>query len=243
MIPLDFAIAAGVVFSAMVIRGFTGFGGALLMVPLLGLIWEIRLVIVVVAVIEMIAGSMLAFMGRKSVDRATLIPILIWSIIGLAGGSLLLATLPIAWIARILGVVTIFIGIVSLTKRIAVPVRPGRSRGVLTSVVGLVAGVLHGLLGTSGPVIVPYLQRTLPAPQQMRSTLLAYFIVLEVLRLGGYVQLGIASIEAFERGLLLAPVAIVGSLIGSRLHVQVSDEVFRVAVSVLLIVSGMLLLT
>jgi uncharacterized membrane protein YfcA len=155
MIPLDFVIAAVIVFSAMVVRGFTGFGGALLMVPLLGLIWEIRLVIVVVAVIQTITGFMLAVMSRRSVDRATLIPVLIWSIVGLAGGSLLLANLPLAWIARILGVITIVIGVVSLSKRIVVPVQPGRSRGVLTSIVGLIAGVLHGLVGTSGPVIIP----------------------------------------------------------------------------------------
>ncbi len=243
MIPLEFVIAAVVVFGAMVIRGFTGFGGALLMVPLLGLIWEIRMVIVVVAVIQTITGSMLAVMSRRAVDRATLIPVLLWSIIGLAGGSLLLANLPVHWIARILGVITIVIGVVSLSKRIVVPVRPGRSRGVLTSIVGLVAGVLHGLIGTSGPVVVPYFQRALPAPQQMRSTLLSYFIVLEVLRMGGYIQLGVASIEAFQRGLILVPVAIAGSLVGSRLHVQVSDEVFRVTVAVLLIVSGALLLS
>lgn len=243
MIPLDFVIAGCIVLSAMVIRGFTGFGGALLMVPLLALVWDIRLVIVIVAVIQLITGSMLAFMGRKAVNRAKLIPVLAWSIAGLAGGSLLLANLPVAWIARILGVVTIVIGVVSLTRRVAVPVQAGRSGGVLTPVAGLIAGTLHGLVGTSGPVVVPYFQRALPTPQQMRSTLLAYFIVLEYVRMGSYIQLGVASVDAFRRGLILVPVAIIGSLVGSRLHMQVSDEVFRVAVSVLLIISGALLLT
>lgn len=242
MIPLDFLLAAGIVFSAMVVRGFTGFGGALLMVPLLGLIWDIRLVIVVVAVVQTVTSVMLVVMSRHSVDRRTLLPVLIWSVVGLVGGSLLLASLPVAWIARILGVVTILIGAVSLLRPVVATVR-GRSRGIVTSAVGLVAGVLHGLIGTSGPVIVPYLQRALPAPAQLRSTLLAYFLVLELLRMAGYLQLGIASADALRRGAILVPIAIVGSFVGSRLQVQVSDEVFRVAVSVVLILSGMLLLT
>lgn len=242
MIPLDFLLAGGIVFSAMVVRGFTGFGGALLMVPLLGLIWDIRLVIVTVAVVQTVTSVMLVVMSRHSVDRRTLVPVLVWSVVGLAGGSLLLASLPVTWITRILGVVTILIGAVSLLRPVVATAR-GRSRGIVTSAVGLIAGVLHGLIGTSGPVIVPYLQRVLPAPAQLRSTLLAYFLVLELLRLAGYLQLGIASTDALRRGAILVPIAIVGSFVGSRLQMQVSDEVFRVTVSVVLIVSGALLLT
>lgn len=242
MIPIDFIIAAFIVFSAMVVRGFTGFGGALLMVPLLGLIWDIRLVIVTVAVVQTVTSVMLVAMSRRSIDRGTLVPVLVWSVAGLVGGSLLLASLPVAWIARILGVFTILIGVVSLLRPVVATTR-GRSRGIVTSVVGLVAGVLHGLIGTSGPVIVPYLQRVLPAPAQLRSTMLAYFLVLEVLRMAGYLQLGLASSAALQRGAVLVPIAIVGSFVGSRLQVQVSDEVFRIAVSVVLILSGLLLLT
>lgn len=241
--PIDLLIAAGIVFGAMVVRGFTGFGGALLMVPLLGLVWDIRLAIVVVTLIQLVTGTMLVVMSRRSVARPTLVPVLVWSVVGLAGGSLLLANLPVQWIARILGVVTIVIGLVTLARRVNVPTTPGRSAAVLTSMVGLVAGTLHGLIGTSGPVVVPYLQRVLPVPAQMRSTLLTYFLVLDVLRTGGYLQLGLISGDAVRRGALLIPVAVVGSVMGSRMHVQVSDEVFRVAVSVLLILSGTLLLT
>jgi len=241
--PIDLLLAVLIVFGAMVVRGFAGFGGALLMVPLLGLVWDIRLAIVVVAFIQSVTGLMLVVMSRRSIDRPTLVPVLIWSIVGLAAGSLLLANLPVEWIARILGVITIIIGIVTLARRIAVVQDPGRSRGLLTSAVGLTGGVLHGLIGTSGPVIVPYLQRVLPSPAGMRSTLLAYFLVLDGLRIGGYLQLGLLSVEALQRSALLVPLAILGSVIGSRIQLNVSDEVFRVAVSVLLILAGVLLLT
>jgi uncharacterized protein len=241
--PVDLVLAALIVFGAMVVRGFAGFGGALLMVPLLGLVWDIRLAIVAVAIIQTVSGLMLAVMSRKAIDRPTLVPVLIWSIVGLAAGSLLLASLPVEWIARILGVITIIIGIITLARRIVVVQEPGRSRGLLISGVGLTGGVLHGLIGTSGPVIVPYLQRVLPSPAGMRSTLLAYFLVLDGLRIGGYLQLGLVSADTLQRSALLVPVAILGSVIGSRMHVKVSGDVFRIAVAVLLILAGVLLLT
>lgn len=240
--PVDFLLAALIVFGALLVRGFTGFGGALLMVPLLGLVWDIRQAIVIVALIQVVTGAMLVVMGRRSVDRPTLVPVLVWSIAGLAGGSLLLANLPVDWIARILGVVTIGIGGITLLRRVSITRTPGRSHRIVTSAVGLTSGILHGLVGTSGPVVVPYLQRVLPSPAQMRSTLLSYFLVLDVLRTGGYVQLGLVSLDLLQRGALLIPLAIVGSLLGSRMHVQVSDEVFRVAVALLLMLSGVLLL-
>ena len=241
--PVDLLLAALIVFGAMVVRGFAGFGGALLMVPLLGLVWDIRLALVLVGLIQLVTGTMLVVMSRKSVDRPTLLPVLIWSVVGLAAGSLLLARLPVDWIARILGVATIVIGAITLARKVVVAQDPGRSKGLLTSGVGLTGGVMHGLIGTSGPIIVPYLQRVLPSPAGMRSTLLAYFLVLDLLRIGGYLQLGLVSMEALERSLLLIPLAVLGSIIGSRIQVNVSDEVFRIAVSSLLIVSGVLLLT
>ena len=240
---MEIFLAALIVFGAMVVRGFAGFGGALLMVPLLGLVWDIRLAIVVVAFIQVLTGAMLAVMGRRAIDRPTLVPVLLWSVAGLAAGSLLLASLPVEWIARILGVVTIVIGGVSLLRRVSLAQTPGRASIAVTSGVGLTAGLLHGLIGTSGPVVVPFFQRVLIVPVRMRSTLLAYFLVLDVLRIGGYVQLDLVSGSALQRAALLVPVAVVGSVIGSRIHVQVSDDVFRVSVAVLLIVSGVLLLT
>ncbi len=243
MIPLDLALATAIVFGAMVVRGFTGFGGALLMVPLLGLVWDIRLAVVIVALVQIVTGMMLVTMGRRSVNWAILLPIVLWSSAGLVIGSLLLAKLPVEWIARILGVTTIIIGVITLAKRIVIVQRSGRSKNIVNGAVGLSVGVLHGLIGTSGPVIVPYLQRVLPSPAQMRSTLLALFFILDVLRIGSYFQLGVISNVALHRSAVLVPVAIAGSLIGSRLHFKVSDEVFRVAVASLLIVSGALLLT
>lgn len=235
-------LAGAIVFVAMVVRGFTGFGGALLMVPLLGLVWDVRLAIVVVACIQLTTGAMLVTMSRKSVNRQVLGPVVVVGIIGLAAGSYLLARLPVEWIARIVGIVSIVLGLISLIRRVAIAQTAAKPPRVVTAGIGLTAGLLHGLVGTSGPVMVPYLQRVLPSPAAMRATLLAYFFLLDILRVGGYLQLGIIDGAVARWSLLLIPVAVIGSIVGARIHVQVSDNVFRIAVASLLIVAGALLL-
>ncbi|MEZ4520355.1 MAG: hypothetical protein R3A46_01750 [Thermomicrobiales bacterium] len=98
------------------------------------------------------------------------------------------------------------------------------------------------MVGTSGPVIVPYLQRILAGSASLRSTLLTYFLALDIVRLASYVPLGIAGRTAVLPSVYLLPFAVVASLARGRLQIQVSETLFRVAVAALLILAGALLL-
>lgn len=238
----ELLLAGLIVFLATFVRGFTGFGGALIMVPLLALIWDIRGVIVLVGLLQAVTGGLLIRISRKLIDRARLARLLVGSVLGLALGTLLLASLPVIWIARILGVFTLVIGAWTMLRIRGVRRPTSEPRRMVSAVVSLVAGLLHGLVGTSGPVIVPYLQRVLPSPGQFRATLLAYFFLLDVLRLAGYLPLGLITGEALWRGTLLLPIGLAGSVLGGRLHVRVRPQLFQLIVAALLCASGALLI-
>ena len=238
---IEVAMAILIVSFAMFVRGFTGFGGALLTVPLLSLIWDVQMAIVVVAAIQVVTGGTLAIISRQSIARIELTRVLIPSFAGLAVGAVLLSSLPIDWISRALGIFAVAVGLHMLLRaRRLVPVRdtgPATMTGV-----GLAAGLLQGMVGTGGPVIVPYLQRVLRSAASLRSTLLTYFLVLDILRLGSYVPLGIAGRDAIAPSIYLLPFAVVASLAGGRLQIQVSDVIFRVSVALLMVLAGGLLL-
>jgi hypothetical protein len=241
-VPTELLLAGTIVFLATFVRGFTGFGGALIMVPLLALVWDIRAVIVIVGLLQTITGVQLVRASRKLVDRPRLSRLLAGSLIGLAAGTLLLAILPVIWIARILGVFTIAVGgriVLELRGVRPESIEPSR---VATVGVSLLAGTLHGLIGTSGPVIVPYLHRIMPSAGALRATLLAYFCALDVLRLIGYAPLGLISAEILWLSAVLLPAGVVGSLLGCRLHLRVRPQLFQLAVGALLCASGALLI-
>lgn len=237
----EIALAIAIVSFAMFVRGFTGFGGALLTVPLLSLIWDVQQAIVVVAAMQVVTGGTLAVISRREIERRELVRVLVPSFVGLAAGALLLSSLPVSWVARALGVFSVLAGLSVLIQARKVLIVSEASRAA-TGGAGLVAGVLQGMVGTGGPVIVPYLQRTLSGAAALRSTLLAYFLALDVVRLAGYVPLGIAGRGALGPSLYLLPFAVAASLAGGRLQLQVSETVFRVVVAVLLILAGLLLL-
>ncbi|HLT20981.1 MAG TPA: sulfite exporter TauE/SafE family protein [Thermomicrobiales bacterium] len=237
----DVALAIAIVSFAMFVRGFTGFGGALLTVPLLSLLWDVQLAIVVVAAMQVVTGGTLAVTSRRTVARAELVRVLVPSFAGLAAGALLLSELPVEWVAAALGVFSIVAGMNVIVKlRRVVEVRP--ASGAATGAAGLLAGLLQGMVGTGGPVIVPYIQRILPTAAAMRATLLAYFLALDVVRLASYVPLGVAGRDAVAPVLYLLPFGVVASLAGGRLQIQVSETLFRGVVGALLVLAGAMLL-
>lgn len=226
----------------MLVRGFTGFGGALLTIPLLTLFLDVRLAIVSVAFIQILTGGVLTAFVRQAVDRSLLAPLLIWSLAGLAGGTILLTYLPVGWITRSLGAFAIFAGAAMVIRpNLRMNSGAGSDQRVRATV-GSLSGLMQGLIGTGGPIIVPYFFQQIKTARAMRATLLAYFLVLDVLRMSGYLAFGVASQEAIAVGVLLLPAALLGSFAGSHLQVTVSERAFRLGVAFVLIGSGILLL-
>lgn len=238
----DLLFAVLVVAAAMFVRGFTGFGGALLTVPFLSLIWGVEDAVVVVAVLQAVSGAILARRSRLDIAWRELRLVGVWSLIGLAVGTLALATVPVRWIAIALGIFSLGVGLRLAIQRQRTLVVP-RPSTALTAGAGSLAGLLHGMVGTGGPVIVPFLHRLLPNSAALRSTLLMYFLGLDLIRLAGYGAFGIADLSDISRSLILIPIAIGFGLLGGRLHVEVSERIFRLTIAALLILAGLLLLT
>lgn len=236
----DLLLASLVVSLAMFVRGFTGFGGALLTVPFLGLIWGVDEAIVVVAVLQLVSGMILTAISRRQVAVRTLRVTVLWSLGGLAVGTLLLVAAPLRLIAIALGCFSILAGLAMLRRR-NLALEPDAGNWLVTAGAGSFAGIFHGMVGTGGPLIVPYLQRRLQAVE-LRSTLLAYFLILDLLRMAGYLTLGIAESSAILKGLMLLPVAIMTGWLGGRAQLGVSEAHFRIVVAILLIIAGLALL-
>ncbi|MEZ4520354.1 MAG: sulfite exporter TauE/SafE family protein [Thermomicrobiales bacterium] len=112
----EVALAILIVSFAMFVRGFTGFGGALLTVPLLSLIWDVQQAIVVVAAMQLVTGATLAVISRDSIARPELTRVLIPSFVGLAAGAVLLSSLPLLWVTRSLGVFSVAAGMHMLVQ-------------------------------------------------------------------------------------------------------------------------------
>ena len=238
-----FWLAALIVFGAMVVRGITGFGAALVLVPLLSLLWNLRQVVLIAAFVQVITGVPLTVVARREVARRVFVVLLAGSLIGLPLGATLLAMLPLATLRRALGLLTLVFGLSRLlpaSRQVALS--PGRAVGALGVPAGWVSGLLAGAIGTGGPPVVAYLHYRLPDPLARRATLLAYFMVIDIVRLVGYLRLGIGGAATLWTALALVPFALLGSVAGSHIHSRAAARTVALCVAWLLVATGVLLL-
>jgi uncharacterized protein len=108
--------------------------------------------------------------------------------------------------------------------------------------VGLLSGLLSGLFGTGGPPLIFYYQLAGTQKAAFRAQLMAIFLVVSAVRIPSYVVSGLITWPRLWSSLALMPAAILGAVLGHRLHVRLSELAFRRLVSVGLILIGLTLL-
>lgn len=103
---------------------------------------------------------------------------------------------------------------------------------------GMVAGFTTFISHAGGPPAAVYLlSRGLNKTQYQASTVLLFW-VLNILKFVPYAYLGMFTVQTFTANLLLAPFAVIGTVLGVRAHHMVPEKLFFNLTYVLLLVTG-----
>ena len=103
------------------------------------------------------------------------------------------------------------------------------------------AGVTHGLFASGGPLLVYSLSGVALDKARFRATLICVWLTLNSLLTLIFAIDG-SLLPALPRIAAFLPVAISGVSLGEWLHHRISEQRFRVAVFLLLLVTGIALL-
>jgi hypothetical protein len=113
--------------------------------------------------------------------------------------------------------------------------RPGPWQG---TAVGSIAGFTSTLSHGAGPVVTMYLlPQKLPKGTYVATTVL-YFWLNNLLKLPGYLALGLVSGRSLHASALLVPAVVVGAVLGLALHRRVPQKRFNLVIYVLLALAG-----
>lgn len=233
--PTTLAIALALVFGASVVRGLTGFGLAIILVPLLGLIVAPAEAVVISILLQLLAGPI----GLKRIledgERETAIPISIAAMLATAPGVWLLSITPpdVARLAIALLALAAFGMMFVPAKDGAIP---GRKESVAT---GIAAGLLTGFASMPGPPVVPfYLRRKLPPHVARASMLMVFFATAIAGTVAGF-ALGIATLHLLWLSILFYPALYIGTKWGELAFGKVSEPLWRTLVGLILGVAGL----
>ena len=217
---IAFALAAAL--GSAFVRGLTGFGMAILLVPVLALaLPPVEAVVLTNALSLMIGATEIRTLVRDAERTA-------WVI-----GAAVVVTTPLGLYALSLtgkDVARLVIALIALSAFVAI-LLPRRGEGVpgklATGSIGVLSGLMTGYAGMPGPPVVPYYAgRTLPRPT-IKASMQLIFTIAASAGLASATWLGILRWELLAFALAMLPMIIAGNRLGARVSGRVSDPVWR----------------
>jgi len=235
LIPTDvstgaaFAIAI-IAFVSGLARGFSGFGSALIFMPLASSMAAPRLVAAVLLIIDFIAAAPLAPNAWKHADRKATAVMVSGALVGVPLGTWFLSRLdPVTTRWIISGFVFTLLLLLLSGWRYR-----GRDHAAISIGVGGLSGFCSGLAQTGGPPIVAYwLGRPLPSAIA-RANILLFFAASDFFSVVSYSLTGLVTSEAIRFSLVIGPVYAVGVMLGAKLFGRASEALFRAICYVLI---------
>jgi uncharacterized protein len=241
LIPAEVSINAAIAICAIAFisgtaRGFSGFGSALIFMPLASSMAAPRLVAALLLMIDFVAALPLAPNAWKHADRKATAVIVLGALIGVPLGTYFLSRLdPITTRWIISGFVFALLLLLLSGWRYR-----GKDHAALSIGIGGLSGFCSGLAQTGGPPIVGYwLGRPLP-PLTARANILLFFAASDFFSVVSYALTGLITADAIKFSFLIGPVYAVGVLIGAMLFGRASEALFR-AICYALIASAVII--
>ena len=233
-----FAAAAVTVTAGYLVFAVTGFGAALLTVPMLSHFFALPFVLPLAVLLDVAASLAVGIRFRRDADRRELSWMVPSSLLGAVLGVTLLVTLPRAAGMTALGIFTLAYGMYNLRQ-------PSTFKSVSRAwapVAGLSGGAMGTLLGIGAPPYAIYLSRRLHDKSAMRATLSTMVLFSTGIRLIVFAVAGLVLADRLLAFVLLLPFALAGLWIGNKIHLALSRDKVLAAISVLLIAAGVSLL-
>ena len=236
----QYALVCAVILVAQLVYVLFGFGSGLIAVGALALVFpDLRDVVVILLLVVLPAELGVAAASWRRIRWREGAGLLLGVAPGVVLGSRILRTGSPSLVLTVLGVFLVAVSVVFLLLRDGARVRWPRW---VVPPTGLVSGLLTGLFGTGGPPLIVYWHLAGLDKGGFRANLMAVFVTMTLLRLVSYSVEGLITPERLWSGAAVLPAALLGGWLGQRIHVQVSEPVFRRLVSALLGVVGLMLL-
>jgi uncharacterized membrane protein YfcA len=228
LIPAELSTFAAIAICAIAFvsgtaRGFSGFGSALIFMPLASSIAAPKLVAALLLIIDFVAAAPLLPNAWKQADRKATAVIVAGALIGVPLGTYFLTRLdPVTtrWIISCFVTALLLLLLSGWRYR-------GKEHASISVGVGALSGFCSGLAQTGGPPIVGYwLGRPIPTVIA-RANILLYFGASDFFSGVAYAVSGLINTDAILFSLVVGPVYAVGVWFGASLFGRASEQVFR----------------
>ena len=229
---MTYVLVAAIVALGAAAQAASGFGLALLAVPLLALLLDAKTAVVTTGVVSLGLQLTVALRDHGSIRRSTIVTMTIAALIGMPVGLLILERVDDRTLTIAIGV-TVLAFTLLLARGTPVPA------GTATdAAAGFPSGLISTSTGTSGPPLVIALHAREMTPVRFRATLAAQFLIQGTISVVAFALVGRITTEVGLLALAGVPGLALGWLVGNRVFAKLDHDRFRRVVLAMLALSG-----
>lgn len=215
--------AATVAALSGLVRGFSGFGGAMIYVPLIAAIYDPRIAAVTLLLVDFLSSTPFAVPEVRRCHWREVLPIAIATAASIPLGTLLLIALDpvvLRW-----GIAALVLGLLAVLMS-GFRYR-GEARLPATLGVGFFAGIGAGAAQIAGPPVIIYWLSRGQSASTLRANLMVYFFFCGAVLIVSYAAQGLFTARTIALSLLLGVPYLLGVAIGARTFRGASDRLYR----------------
>jgi hypothetical protein len=215
--------AAVIALISGLVRGFSGFGSALIYMPLISAVYEPRIAAVTLLAIDFVSSTPFTIPEFRRCAWREVLPLAIASAIAVPFGTwalLVINPLALRWGIAVL-VLTLLAVMASGWRYRGEPKLP------LTIGVGLFAGFGGGAVQIAGPAVIIYWLSRGNAALAMRANLMVFFTLIDVMLVVSYAVQGLFTADTLALSLLLGIPFLLALGVGVRMFHGTSDRLYR----------------
>ena len=227
-----------VIFLSNIIQCITGFAGTVLAMPFSIMLVGYATAKPILNVLGLAASIGVLASHYKDVDKREFFKIIVVMGVGIGGGMFISPhiTANPDWIHKILGAVVVFFAIYNAILFFK---KKDKAPNKVLSVLLLVgAGLIHGLFVCGGPLLVTYASGKIKDTRRFRATLSAVWVVLNTIILFADIKDGYFNPQIIPNLTICMALLIVALAVGEKLAKKMSKNVFMIISYFLMFDSG-----
>jgi uncharacterized membrane protein YfcA len=229
-----FLAAAAVTTIAGLMRGYSGFGTAILLAPAFSVLWGPRIGVPIILLMELFVSAQLVPKAIAQADRRVILPLGGAAVIATPIGAFILLTADQDSLRRFIGAFVLVFGLLLMSG--------WRYRGSrplpLNMAIGTTAGFLKGATGISGPPVILYLLAGPEDARKHRANLILFFGIISVISVIPPLLGGLVGWSVLTKLALLLPILLLCVPLGARLFHVVPESWYRRLALGLMITTG-----
>lgn len=234
--PAELAALVGIAFLGSVVFGITGFGAALVTIPLATHLVPLPFALALFVLMDLANAFRIGFENPRHAVRREWTRLVPTIVLGTAAGVTILVRLPREAATLALGIFVIAFALYSLARH---PESQARLASGWAWVAGFAGGVTSTLFGAGGPPYAMYLSHRGLTKEQFRATLGLATLSSISLRATAFLVTGLLlDPEVWLRAAAVVPAGLAGIWAAGHLFRRISRATLMRAVSLMLLASG-----